>query len=112
VLSAGVSSHIFTVRSNEELARTVPNSGCAHESFVTAASWACGPRRGEGLCNMNRVRKGRSHATHLPVCYGRPGAVRLVELPGFYAVIEGARCQSDTVKVIRGVSYEIGMRVL
>ena len=37
-LSAGISSHIFTVRSKEELARTDPNSGCAHESFVTAAS--------------------------------------------------------------------------
>lgn len=38
LLSVGVSSHIFTVRSNDELARTEPNSGCAHESFVTAAS--------------------------------------------------------------------------
>jgi hypothetical protein len=40
VFSAGISSQTFTVRSNEELARTGPNSGCAHDSFVTAAPWA------------------------------------------------------------------------
>ena len=28
--------------------------------------------------------------THLPVCHGRPRAIRFVELPDLYAVVEGA----------------------
>ncbi len=38
--SVEISSQTFTTRSNDELARTEPNSGCAHDSFVTAAPWA------------------------------------------------------------------------
>lgn len=33
-------SQIFTVRSNEDEASMVPNSGCAQPTLVIAASWA------------------------------------------------------------------------
>lgn len=44
----GTSSHIFTVRSNDDEARMGPNSGCAHESFVIAASCAYTLQEGVG----------------------------------------------------------------
>ena len=50
--------------------------------------------------------------TDLPVGHGRPGAVRLVELPYLYAVVEGASREADTVKIICGIGYEVGVRVL
>ena len=54
----------------------------------------------------------RKGDTDLPVCHGRPGAVGLVELPDLYAVVEGARRETDTVKIICGVGYEVSVRVL
>ena len=50
--------------------------------------------------------------TNLPLCHGCPGAVRLVELPDLYAMVEGASCEADTIEIVRGVSYEITVRVL
>jgi hypothetical protein len=106
VFSAGISSHTFTVRSNDELARTEPNSGCAHDSFVTAAPWAWQhmlSREPPWGCEMS---------THLPVCHGRPRSIRLVELPDFYAVVEGAGRETDTIEVVCSVGYEISVCAL
>jgi hypothetical protein len=50
--------------------------------------------------------------THLPVCHGRPRAIRLIELPDLYAVVEGAGRETDTVEVICSVGYEVSVRVL
>jgi hypothetical protein len=50
--------------------------------------------------------------TDLPVCHGCPSAVRLVELPDLYAMVEGASRETDTIEVVCGISYEITVRVL
>jgi hypothetical protein len=51
-------------------------------------------------------------STHLPLCHGRPRAIRFIELPDFYAVVEGAGRETDTVEVVCSVGYEISVCVL
>ena len=63
------------------------------------------------LCHMN-CRQEYQGATHFPVCHGCPGTIRLVELPDLYAMVEGAGCETDTIEIVCGISYEISVSVL
>ena len=51
-------------------------------------------------------------STHLPVCHDRPRAIGLIELPDFYAVVEGTGRETDTVEVVCSVCHEISVCVL
>lgn len=67
-----VCSQTLTVRSKEDDAMILPNSGCAQLTFVIAASWAYTPPTSDTRTHKEMPR------THLPIILNAPRPLPLV----------------------------------